>query len=234
MLNEDEEIAIGITYSFTTFPQADLAGEEPTDFVTEILLDIRQLNSQGNPANKIGQGKLSLLHFSLAMDKGYPLFDVMDASGPILEMAEQLFDITEGIDFWDKIEAYYDYEPPLHYDICFLERLEILPAYRKKGIGRLVISNMIEKLYASCGLVVVRAYPLQHESDNFLENPEWKENMEYPLMEKDYEKARYQLFDYYQKLGFVNPFAEDYFMIRPQDFMHDQLDNDPGDDELPW
>jgi hypothetical protein len=42
-------------------------------------------------------------------------------------------------------------------------------------------------------------------------------------MEADFEKARYQLFDYYQKLGFVNPFAEDYFMIRPQDFMDNPL-----------
>jgi GNAT superfamily N-acetyltransferase len=225
MLNQDEEedISVAITYSFTSFPQTISLAEEPEDYVTEIYLEIRLLNSHGNPADKIGQGQLSLLHFSLAMDKGYPLDYVMDASASILEMAEQLFDISEGIDCWDKIEAYYDYEPPLQYDVCFLERLEILPAYRKKGIGKLVIGNIIEKFYASCGLVVAKAYPLQYESDNFLGNPEWQASMEYPQMEADFEKARYQLFDYYQKLGFVNPFVEDYFMIRPQDFMDNPL-----------
>jgi GNAT superfamily N-acetyltransferase len=226
MLNQDEEedISVAITYSFTSFPPTISLAEEPEDYVTEIYLDIRLLNSHGNPAAKIGQGRLNLLHFSLAMDKGYPLDYVMDASASILEMAEQLFDISEGIDCWDKIEAYYDYEPPLQYDVCFLERLEILPAYRKKGIGKLVIGNIIEKFYASCGLVVAKAYPLQYESDNFLGNPDWQASMEYPKMETDYEKARYQLFDYYQKLGFVNPFAEDYFMIRPQDYVNDPLD----------
>lgn len=236
MLNEDEDISIGIIYSFTSFPQKESTAEEPEDYVTEILMDIRELDSQGNPAAKIGQAKLSLLHFSLAMDKGYPLDFVMDASGPILEMAEQLFDVTEGIDFWDKIEAYYDYDPPLHYDVCFLERLEILPAYRKKGIGKVVIKNMIEKFYASCGLVVVKAYPLQHESENLFEDPEWQKNMDYPQMETDFEKARYQLFDYYQKLGFVNPFGEDYFFVRPHNFIDREEGNEEGDldEKMPW
>lgn len=231
MLNEDKDVAISITYSFTTFPQVTSLAEEPTDYVTEVLMDIRQLDLQGNSAHKIGQGQISLLHFSLAMDKGYPLDYVMDASASILEMAEELFNISEGIDCWDKIEAYYNYEPPLQYDVCFLERLEILPAFRKKGIGKLVIKDMIEKFYASCGLVVVKAYPLQHESENFLENPEWKTNMEYQLMEADYEKARYQLFNYYQKMGFVNPFAEEYFMIRPHDYICEPLDTAPEENE---
>ena len=230
MRSEDQDVSIAITYSFTTFPQANPLGEEPSDYVTEVLLDIRQLNSYGNPVDKIGQGVLNLLHFSLAMDKGYPLFDVMDATGPIMEMAEKLFEVSEGIDCWDKIEEYYDYEPPLQYDVCFLERLEILPAYRKKGIGKLVIKNIIEKFYASCGLVVVKAYPLQHEDDNFLVNPEWQTNMKYQQMETDYEKARYQLYNYYQKLGFVNPFAEDYFMIRPHDFITETTEGNPEDE----
>ena len=232
MLNEDEDISIGITYSFTTFPQANPLLEEPTDYVTEIVMDIRELDAQGNPGHQIGQGQLSLLHFSLAMEKGYSFFGVIDASASILEMAEQLFNITEGFDCWEKIEACYDYEPLLQYDICFLERMEILPAYRKKGIGKLVISNLVERFYGCCGLVVVKASPLQHETENFLRNPEWQQSMEYSLMETDYEKARYQLFNYYQKLGFINPLAEEYFMIRPHDFIKVHFDTGAEEEGL--
>lgn len=232
MLNREEDITLAISYSFTSFPQSKPLLEDPAYYVTEIVMDIRQLDIQGNAGQRIGQGQLSLLHFSLAMEKGYSFFELMGASASILEMTEQLFNISEEFDCWEKIEACYNYEPLLQYDVCFLERLEILPAYRKKGIGKRVINDMIEKFYASCGLVVVKAYPLQHESEIFLRNPDWLKEMEYPLMETDFEKARYQLFNYYQKLGFINPFAEDYFMIRPHDFISAQLDADTEEEGL--
>lgn len=227
MLSDD--FFFQINYSFTSFPQSGPLGDDPTDYITEIQMDIRKLDEKGNTFQKIGQGQISLIHFGMALDQGFPLFEVMDASASILNMSEELFNIQGEEDLWEKIEEFYDYQPPLNYDVCFIERLELLPEYRGKGRGRWVIKDILERFYGSCGLVVIKAYPLQHESDQgWGEDDEWKKRMQYDKMEKDAEKARYQLYHYYQKLGFVNPFGEEYFIIRPHDFNFEQFDVEEG------
>lgn len=224
MLSDD--FFIQITYSFTSFPQSAALGEDPSDFVTEVLLEIKKPDERGNKPLKIGQGYLSLIHFNMAMDQGYPLNFVMDASGSILNMSEELFDMDSDTDYLEKISEYYDGVIPLNFDVCFLERLELLPAYRGKGLGRFVIKDILERFYGSCGLFVAHAFPLQHEEGQPRngEEGEWNESMQYHLMEEDVEQARYQLYHFYQKLGFVNPFGEDYFFIRPYDFNFDQFE----------
>jgi GNAT superfamily N-acetyltransferase len=226
MLSED--FFFQITYSFTSFPQSSAPGEDPTDFVTDIFLDIRKPDERGENNQKIGRGYISLIHFSLAMDEGYPLEYVMDASDSILKMSEELFDMGEEVDYMDKITEYYDGLLPVNFDVCFIERLELLPDYRGKGLGRWVIKNILERFYGSCGLVVAHAFPVQHEEGppRRGEEMKWEESMQYQLMEQDPEMARYQLYHFYQKLGFTNPFGEDYFIIRPHDFNFDQFDVD--------
>lgn len=39
-------------------------------------------------------------------------------------------------------------------------------------------------------------------------------------MELDFEKAQYQLFNYYKKKGFQNPFDMEYFIARPFDIIN--------------
>lgn len=115
-----------IKYSFSNFLNDGTIGEDPMDFVNEIDFEVYLTNESGHLLEKVGKGKISQILFSLAMDCGFPLMDVMDASHSIAQMSGVLFEWDDDKDFWDKIDAYFEFEPPLSYDICFLETLEVI------------------------------------------------------------------------------------------------------------
>lgn len=223
----DEDI-YRVDYTFSSFLNNDLMGEDSTDFVNEITLSIYRVN-EGREINQlIGRGSVSLLLLNRAIDLGFPLFEVFDASDSIMEMAEVVFDMNQEGDFWSKLDEFFDYNLPTSYDTCFIEGIELLPDFRGKGIGKWVLKNIMERFYGSCGLVVVRAFPLQH-AGGFESSLDWKKQMKYELLEADMEQAQYKLFHYYQQLGFSNPFEKEYFIVRPEEFDYDQF----WVDELP-
>jgi GNAT superfamily N-acetyltransferase len=191
-------------------------GEDPNDFVTAVQFKIH--TEQEEPYGSVqlvGQGKLSLIHFSLAMDAGFPLLHVMDATTSILSMSESLFSWEEGGDPFDKLDAHFQGEPMFNRDVCFVERMEVLPAHRGRGIGRDVLEAIARRFYTSCGLVVLKAFPLQREARLPSEMDEWTEAMRLDELEQDLEQAQYQLFNWYQKMGLNNPFDQEYFIARP-------------------
>lgn len=218
-----EELNFIIKYSFSNFLNDCSVGEEPMDFVNEIDFEVYLTNESGHLIEQIGKGKISQILFSLAMDRGFPLEDVMDATHSIYQMSGVLFEWDEDKDFWDKIDAYFEFESPLSYDICFLETLEVIEKYRGKGLGEKIINNLIERFYSSCGLWVLKAFPLQHDSSIKSENEatqiSWNKKMGYQNMASDFEKSQYQLFNYYIKRGFKNPFDREYFIARPHDII---------------
>ena len=219
-----EELNFIIKYSFSSFLNECSVGEDPMDFVNEIDFEVYLTNESGHLIEQIGKGKISQILFSLAMDSGFPLIDVMDATHSIYQMSGVLFEWDEEKDFWDKIDAYFEFEPPMSYDICFLETLEVIEKYRGKGLGEKIINNLIERFYSSCGLWVLKAFPLQHgnsiKSENEVAQINWNKKMAYQNMESDFEKSQYQLFNYYIKRGFKNPFDMEYFIARPHDIIN--------------
>nr|WP_315153486.1 hypothetical protein [uncultured Flavobacterium sp.] len=218
-----EELDFIIKYSFSRFLKDDSLGDDPTEFVNEIDFAIYLTNESGHLEEQVGKGKISQILFSLAMDCGFSLIDVMDATHSINEMSEVLFEWDEGKDFWDKIDAYFELDLPQSYDICFLETFEVIAKYRGKGLGEKILNNLIERFYSSCGLWVLKAFPMQHDisikSDKEENQNDWNKKMEYSLMELDFEKAQYQLFNYYKKRGFQNPFDMEYFIGKPYDII---------------
>ncbi len=219
-----EELNFITKYSFSSFLNECSVGEDPMDFVNEIDFEVYLTNESGHLIEQIGKGKISQILFSLAMDSGFPLEDVMDATHSIYQMSGVLFEWDEEKDFWDKIDAYFEFEPPMSYDICFLETLEVIEKYRGKGLGEKIINNLIERFYSSCGLWVLKAFPLQHDnsikSENEVAQINWNKKMAYQNMESDFEKSQYQLFNYYIKRGFKNPFDMEYFIARPHDIVN--------------
>ena len=218
-----EELNFIIKYSFSNFLKDCPVGEDPTEFVNEIDFEVYLTDESGYLEEQVGKGKISQILFSLAMDCDFPLIDVMDATHSICQMSGVLFEWDEEKDLWDKIETFFNYEPLANYDIFFLETLEVIEKYRGKGIGTKIINNLIERFYSSCGLWVLKAYPMQHDisikSEIEEKMSDWNKQMEYPKMELDFEKAQHQLFNYYEKIGFKNPFDKEYFIARPYDLL---------------
>lgn len=218
-----EEQNFTIKYSFNDILRESPLGEDPNEFVNEIEFIVFATNDHFNEIEQIAKGKISQILFSLAMDSHFPLHDVMDATHSICQMSGVLFEWDENKDVWDKIDTYYDFNPLNNYDVFFLETLEVISKYRGKGVGAKIVKNLIERFYSSCGLWVLKAYPMQHDVSIKRETEEkmsdWNKKMEYPKMELNFEKAQFQLFNYYKKMGFQNPFDMEYFIARPLDLI---------------
>lgn len=209
-----------IKYSFYDTLREQRPGDDPSDYINDIDFEVYITDIHGKLSEIIAKGKISQILFALAMDYDYPLIDVMDASQSILDMSGILFEFEEGKDFWDRIETYFDDNIPLNYNICYLEYFEIVPNYRGKGIGKKIMKNLIERFYSSCGLWVVKGFPIQHSSAikniAFEDLDAWDQKMAYGNFEKDFEKSHYKLFHYFQQLGFQNPFDMEYFIASPE------------------
>jgi len=214
-----EEQDFTIKYSFSDTLRAEPPGDDPNDFVNEIEFEVYVTDIYGKLSEIIAKGKISHILFALAMDYNYPLFSIMDASESILDMSGVLFEFDEDKDFWDKIDTYFEDDIPLNYNICYLEYFEIATNYRGKGIGKKIITNMMERFYHCCGLWVIKGFPIQHsgviEKTAFENLDEWDQQMDYKNFEKDFEKSQYKLFHYFQQLGFQNPFDMAYFIAQP-------------------
>lgn len=214
-----EEQNFTIKYSFSDLLRKEPLGDDPNDFVNKIEFEVYVTDIYRKLSEIIAKGEISQILFGLAMDYNYPLFDVMDASESILDMSGVLFEFEEDKNFWDKIDAYFVDTTPINYTICYLEYLEIVPTYRGKGIGKRIIKSMMERFYDSCGLWVVKGFPIQHsgviQKTAFEDLDEWDQKMDYDSFEKDFEKSQYKLFHYFQQLGFQNPFDMEYFIVQP-------------------
>lgn len=220
MQAEDEMKLYSVIFDFHDVLGAEL-GEDPDDFVAEYHFKIHTIPEE--PTEKevlVGKGKLSLIQFGLAMDAKFPLLDVMDASSTILAMSQSLFSWEEDSHPFDKLDEHFAEDPILNSNICFVEQIQILPAFRGQGTGRAMLISIARKFYNSCGLIVLKAFPLQHEARHPGEADAWTKAMRYDELEQDLEHAQHQLFNWYQKMGLKNPFDEEYFIARPADLAH--------------
>lgn len=211
------ELYFTISYEFEDYVKSEVEFDDPNDFVSEVRFDIYAENEAKDTRSLAGKGQFSLILFGLALDAEFPLTDVMDATESILNMSEVLFEWDEEQDLWSKIDEFFEH-PPMNFSVCFLERLEVLPEYRGQGLSKNVISTLAQTYYDSCGLWVLKAFPLQHDHSTMErpEDPVWIEKMNYSNMESDVEKAQYKLFHFYQQMGFTNPFDMEYFIAKPE------------------
>jgi len=203
-----------IEFNFKDILSLSNSPEEPEDFVNEIYFDVFEMTDDEEKI-LVAKGKFSLILFSLAMDHGYSFHDLIDATQSISEMAEVIFDLEDEYE-WEKLERYFEDKPIFNYNICFIEKIEVLPLYRGKGLSQHIVRNIVRRFYSCCGLWVLKAYPLQHDNSNRDPDDDWYVSMNYGNMEEDFEKSQYKLFNHYQKMGFRNPFDAQYFIALPE------------------
>lgn len=217
MAPEDEIPLYTVDFTFRDLLGAELCGDA-NDFVTTVNFEVRtDPEGPGEEVEAVGKGMLSLVHFSLAIDAGFPLFEVADASSSIMAMCEALMSWEEGSEPFDELDGVFQEEPIFNRDICFVEWLEVLPAHRGHEIGRQVLEAIARRYYMSCGLVVLRGHPLQHVERVPDDLDAWAKAMRYDALEQDVERAQYQLFGWYQRLGLRKPFDGEYFIARPRE-----------------
>ena len=101
-------------------------------------------------------------------------------------------------------------------NILVPDRLEILPEYRNKGIGR-KITEMIRNFFAGCyGIEIIKAFPLQLEgrTPSGLDE-DWRKKMLYDKMEQNADKATSSLYRMYEKKGYTRVLGTEFFYYLP-------------------
>lgn len=196
--------------------------EDPTDelyrYVTTFKIDIKAYhayNYEDDSKDKIelaGKAIFRIVHGGSALNNGISLLEIMDVERDLIGNYGSVYD-EESYDFAPALEDFYGHD----FDglsLGIIERMEILPAYRGLGFGKLLIQDLYHRFGCGMGLFVLKVFPLQLESGikDKKCRTEWDNKMEYDTLEQDYEKAHYTLLAYYQGLGFdtIKEFIKDH------------------------
>jgi GNAT superfamily N-acetyltransferase len=215
---KNEDYFLTTEYNFSS----SIGDQDPTRYLNQYFVRVKAHSLRMHDEEVlIGRGQITLILIGLAINHGFDIFDVFDAKQTTLNLGEAIYDF-EKYDYKDELQEYYNYEL-FTGNICFLERLELLPEYRGHGIGKKIIKGFTERFSDTCGLFAMKAFPLQLEQNHNIDN-NWYKKMCLNEFEKDDEKAKYKLYSYYRSAGFDQPFNNEYFTMNPA-LRNDALDS---------
>lgn len=191
-------------------------------YVREINMDIFSQDEDGNALILIGKVGFKIVYVDQAMETGYDLYEIFDSHEYTFRHAQDFFDFdTEQVK--EDIQRFYDYDI-MQLNICLLERIEILPAYRGNKIAAKAIKDITFHFGSGCGLFIIQAYPLQFESKD-REHNDWQKQLGLNSFPTQGKTAFKQLRDYYKSIGFDEiPGYEDLLFYNPH-FKNTRLDS---------
>lgn len=152
----------------------------------------------------IGNFSAIFVNAAGAINDGVSLFDVFDTERTTFDYYQAMFDqATE--DFTDQVvKVAFRGDYALSPNVLILDRLTILPEYRGKGRGLMVLRGLMQYLGPGAGLMAMKPFPLQGESrprsPEALAERQLLELDQYP---GDMRKATSKLVRHYKRLGFI-------------------------------
>ena len=192
----DKDLSFYVNYDFTSQLQTGRFSDL-YQYISEINGEITVYDGQPfSGSESVGKVKLFLIHFDLAFSEGFNPSDIFDCEESVLYIMEHIFNFKKS-DFKKETGKVKLPRP----NILIMDRLEILPKYRGKGLGRVVIKDIVNKIGNTCKIIALKAYAPQHEAS--FENDEWRSEMKLSSFENDQKKAQDKLENYYQKMGFI-------------------------------
>ncbi|UWX60371.1 hypothetical protein N0B40_18470 [Chryseobacterium oranimense] len=185
-------------------------------FSQTIYGELSVSDEMGNNKKTIGKLTGEKLLLNEARNHNWDSQSIFDNEAHTLEIGEAIYDFDYE-DWHDNIKNKFD-EEIYENDLLILSRIEILPKYQGKGIGQKWIKDFYINFIQGCGLMALKVFPLQCESDYTLgRDQNWCDEMKYSNMEKGgdafesllkfYLKIGFQIFpEISKKIVFINPF----------------------------
>lgn len=187
--------------------------DEPARFIKFIDGTI-YLYVNGERKVKAGNFSVIIMDVVAAVNERESVFDVFDFSSktidyfslyaPGLEFKPKVLKALGGGDRW---------EPGM----LILDRLEVLPGFRRQAVGLRVLRWLRIQFSMGCGVVVMKPFPLQFEGGTPEENkgkPDFV-RLRLDLFDTDFHRARRKLRDYYGRAGFVVVAGTSYMVADP-------------------
>ena len=198
-MSREEDFVILMTWSSESFV-SDYP--DPHDFVYETSGDLFNLN-EFEGREFIGKFRVYYADVERAMRQREPIYHVFDAhSAEVEEYYEPIFG-SEGYDFNENLLEVVSHEI-FGYNLLILDRLEILPQYRRKKLGLTILHHMIERFSAGASIVAMKPFPLQFEPIKDKDKKKWRDKMLLDQFPTDENIAKEKLYNYYRKLGFIH------------------------------
>lgn len=181
----------------------------------KIIGNIVHVDADGNEMEVIGQiaaRKLLLAEARKVEWQGGSIFWADDASG---EIGSWIFDVEQEI-WTSPLTDYYSHN--LSGDaVLILSHIEIIPAYRGKEIGKLVIKDLYNNFIQGAALFVLKCAPVENENTaRTASKPPTL--MKYHGREQGYSKAFIKLHAYFKSIGFetIPLFDDEIMVMNPQ------------------
>jgi GNAT superfamily N-acetyltransferase len=173
---------------------------DPSDFITVYQGDI--IGMMDDDAEwKIGTLTLYMVERGRAMNEQVSLFDVMDClDGDSCDCFANLFD-SETEQLKPEVEHLISDNRATQWDIMLIERLELNPEYRGRGLGKDIALRAIQKFGENCGIITCVPVPLQFSGlDPKDEKP------------KGMRVAQRRVRGFWESVGFVRIPRSDYYI----------------------
>lgn len=218
---DDQDLDIKFRYQFCS-SLGPLEGER---YIQEIFVDIVKTDDSGNDVQIIGKASIKIILVAQALEDNFDIFQIFDSDSYTMRVGSTIYDF-ENDDIKDELRRKLFGEDYMsNPNICIFERLTILPEYRGLGIAAKFIKDNFFFFSTTCGLIVMQPFPLQFEAEGTLAKcSDFERQMKYDQMEKDENKARKSLINFYKKVGFISVKGYDNLMFLLPGFKNNKLD----------
>ena len=174
--------------------------EEPEDFIHEICGKILCGENHSGKDQIAGLFRIYYADFELGQVHNVGAREILDTYQHTFDYADAVLDSNE-TPFSRRIHSLLSNEIG-NLNFLILDRVELLPKYRGKGVGLLVLHSLIERFGAGAGVVGMKPFPLQLEREDAT-NSRWRRRLRFEQFPSDSEISIRKLRNYYQRLGFV-------------------------------
>lgn len=212
---------IEFRYQFCSF-LGQLEGER---YIQEIFVDIIKTDDSGKNVQIIGKASIKIMLLSQALDDNFDIFQIFDSDSYTMRIGDEIYDFENDDIKEDLRRQLFGDDYMANPNICIFERLTILPEYRGLGIAAKFIKDNFFFFSTACGLIVMQPFPLQFEAEGtHAKCSDFERQMEYDQMEKNENKARKSLINFYKKVGFLSVKGYDDLMFLLPGFKNKKLD----------
>ena len=180
------------------------------DFVVHVRGEI--VSVEGEMEASAGSVDAYVLQVDRAREAGEDVWEICDAtSANLFEVCEAVFD--ESGELKDEV-----CDGGVGSDVLFLDRAEILPAHRGRGLGLMAVLRTIEDFGRGCAVAIMKPFPLQLEGVNETrslsasDRPD-RRSMALDALEQDPARARRSLERHWCKLGFERLAGTELFLL---------------------
>ncbi|MDN4053695.1 hypothetical protein QPK32_11455 [Massilia sp. YIM B02763] len=179
--------------------ESALEDDDPSHYVHSTHGTVIGLDKNDNET-LVGKFHIYYLDICAAVNASASVFDMFDCHAVTLDYYGAIF-TGDSLDISDKLEKLFKFESAWG-NVLILERLEILPAFRGRNLGLIVMRRLIERFGSGAAYVAIKPFPLQKEYIGSREEDSWRTELQLSNLDKNYRRAIAKLHRHYRQLGF--------------------------------